>query len=233
MTTLNPAMARVLKRLHYPLDVILMCVRWYVAYPLSLRHIEEMVAERGICVDHSTVHRWALKLLPVLEKAFRVRKRPVGKSWRMDETYIHVKGEWRYLYRAVDRDGNTIDFLLRAHRDKTAARRYFEKSIAWNGAPETVTIDRSGAHLAALEAINADRETPIRIRQSKYLNNFVEQDRRAIKRRTRPMLGFKTFRCARILLAGIELMHMIAKGQMKCARGNHPSAAEQFYDLAI
>jgi putative transposase len=232
MTTLNPAVARVLKRLHYPLDVMLMCVRWYVAYPLSLRHIEEMVAERGICVDHSTVHRWALKLLPVLEKAFRRRKRPVGKSWRMDETYIRVKGEWRYLYRAVDKDGNTFDFLLRAHRDKTAARRYFEKSIAQNGVPETVTIDRSGANLAALEAINDDRETPIKIRQSKYLNNLVEQDHRAIKRRTRPMLGFKTFRCARILLAGIEIMHMIAKKQMKYARGTHPSDADQFYELA-
>jgi len=175
METLNPAVARVLKRLHYPLDVILTCVRWYVAYPLSLRHLEEMMAERGVSVDHSTVHRWAIKLLPVLEKAFRLRKRPVGESWRMeDETYIRVKGEWRYLYRAVDKDGNTIDFLLRAHRDKTAARRYFEKSIAQNGAPETVTIDRSGAHLAALEAINADRETPIKIRQPKYLNNLVE-----------------------------------------------------------
>src|ERR1700742_2021679 len=141
MTTLNPAVARVLKRLHYPLDVILMCVRWYVAYPLSLRHIEEMVAERGICVDHSTVHRWALKLLPVLETAFRRRKRPVGKSWRMDETCIRVKGEWGDSYWAVDKDGNTIDFLLRTHRDKTAARRYFEKSIAQNGVPETVTID--------------------------------------------------------------------------------------------
>jgi transposase-like protein len=232
MTTLNPAVARVLKRLHYPLDVILMCVRWYVAYPLSLRHIEEMVAERGIEVDHSTVHRWPLKLLPVLEKAFRRRKRPVGKSWRMDETYIRVKGEWRYLYRAVDKDGNTIDFLLRAHRDKAAARRYFEKSIARNGVPETVTIDKSGANLAALEAINDDRETPIRIRQSKYINNLVEQDHRAINRRTRPMLGFKAFRCARILLGGIELMHMIVKGQMKCPRGTHPSAAVQFYELA-
>jgi transposase-like protein len=115
----------------------------------------------------------------------------------MDETYIRVKGDWRYLYRAVDKDGKTIDFLLRAHPDKTAARRYFEKSIAQNGAPETVTIDKSGANLAALEAINASRETPIKIRQSKYLSNLVEQDHRAIKRRTRPMLGFKTFRCAR------------------------------------
>jgi putative transposase len=232
MKTLNLPVAQVLKRLHYPLDVILTCVRWYVAYPLSLRHLEDMMAERGVSVDHSTVHRWAIKLLPVLEKAFRGRKRPVGKSWRMDETYIRVKGEWRYLYRAVDKEGNTIDFLLRAHRDKTAARRYFEKSIAQNGVPETVTIDKSGANLAALEAINVDREMPIRIRQSKYLNNLVEQDHRAIKRRTRPMLGFKTFRCARILLGGIEIMHMIAKGQMKCSRGPRPSAADQFYDLA-
>jgi putative transposase len=233
MKTLNPALAKVLKRLHYPLEVILRCVRWYVAYPLSLRHLEEMMAERGIAVDHSTAHRWAPKLLPVLEKASRRRKRPVGKSWRMDETYIRVKGDWKYLYRAVDKDGNTIDFLLRAHRDKAAARRYFEKSIAQNGVPETVTIDKSGANLAALEAINADRETPIKIRRAKYLNTVVEQDHRAIKRRTRPMLGFKNFRCARILLAGIELMHMIAKGQMKCARGIHPSAADQFYDLAL
>jgi transposase-like protein len=222
----------VLKRLHYPLDVILTCVRWYVAYPLSLRHLEEMMAERGVSVDRSTVHRWAIKLLPVSENAFRRRKRAVGKGWRMDETYIRVKGEWRYLYRAVDKDGSTIDFLLRAHRDKTAARRYFEKSLVQNGVPETVTIDKSGANLAALEAINAERETPIKIRQSKYLNNLVEQDHRAIKRRTRPMLGSKNFRCARILLAGIELMHMIAKKQMKCARKTHPSAADQFYDLA-
>ncbi len=217
----------------YPLDVILMCVRWYVAYPLSLRHLEQMMAERGISVDHSTVHRWAMKLLPVLEKAFRCRKRPVGKRWRMDETYIKVKGQWKYLYRAVDKAGNTVDSLLRAHRDKAADRRYFRKSIDQNGEPDTVTIDRSGANHAALDAIKADREVPIKIRQSKYLNNLMEEDHRAIKRRTRPMLGFKTFRCARILLAGIETMHTIAKGQMKCARGTHPSAADQFYDLAI
>lgn len=110
MKMLNPAMARVLKRLHYPLEMILMCVRWYVAYGLSLRNLEEMMAERGIDVDHSTVHRWALKLLPVLEKAFRRRhKRPVGRSWRVDETYIKVKGQWKYLYRAVDKAGDTID----------------------------------------------------------------------------------------------------------------------------
>ena len=230
--TLNPTLARVFKRLHYPLDVILTCVRWYVAYGLSLRNLEEMMAERGIDVDHSTVHRWAIKLLPVLEKAFRRRKRLVGRSWRVDETYIKVKGHWKYLYRAVDKAGNTIDFLLRAHRDKAAAKRYFEKAIAQNGEPETVTIDRSGANLAALDAMNAQRETPIKIRQSKYLNNLVEQDHRAIKRRIRPMLGFKKFRCARILLGGIEVMHMIAKGQMENG-GIDQTPAEQFYSLSI
>ncbi|MBK5051338.1 IS6 family transposase [Paraburkholderia domus] len=216
------------KRLHYPLDVILSCVRWYVAYPPSLRHLEQMMAERGILVDHSTVHRWALKLLPVLEKALRRCKRAVGRSWRMDETYIRVRGEWKYLYRAVDKGGNTIDFLLRAHRDKVAARRYFEKAIAQNGEPETVTTDKSGLNLAALQALNAEREAPIRIRQKKYLNNVVEQDHRAIKPRTRPMLGFKSFRCARIILGGIELMHMIVKGQMKDG-GIAQTPGQQFY----
>ncbi|MEM5341273.1 IS6 family transposase [Paraburkholderia azotifigens] len=232
MKTLNPAVARVLKRLHDPLEVILTCVRWYVAYPLSLRHLEEMRAERDVSVDHSTVHRWALKLSPALEKAFRRHKCAVGQSWRVDQTYIKVKGQWKYLYRAVDKAGNTIDFLLRAHRDKAAARQYFEKSIAQNGEPETVTIDKSGANLAALESINVERETPIKIRQTKYLNNIIEQDHRAIKRRTRPMLGFKNFRCARILLGGIEVAHMIAKGQMK-DNGARQTPAGQFYSLAV
>lgn len=190
MKLLNPAVARVLKRLHYPLDVMLMCVRWYVAYGLSVRNLEEMMAERGIRVDHSTVHRWVIKLLPVLEKAFRHHKRPVGRSWCVDQTYIKVQGHWKYLYRAVDKAGHTVDFLLHAHRDKAAVQYYFEKSIDQNGDPETVTIDKSGANLAALEALNAGRDTPLKIRQNKYLNNIVEQDHRAIKRRTRPMLGF-------------------------------------------
>jgi len=139
-----------------------------------LRNLEEMMAERGIAVDHSTVHRWVIKLVPLFEKTFRRHKRPVGKSWRMDETYVKVKGSWKYLYRAVDKAGNTVDFLFRARRDKAAARCFFEKAIAQNGVPETVTIDKSGSNLAALHAVNAERETPIKIRQSKYLNNLVE-----------------------------------------------------------
>jgi putative transposase len=231
--TLSPGVAKVLKRLHFPVDVILLWVRWYVAYSLSLRNLEEMMREHGIEVDHSTVHRWVIKLVPLFEKAFRKHKRPVGKSWRMDETYIKVRGQWKYLYRAVDKAGDTVDFLFRARRDRAAAQRYFEKAIDRNGAPETVTVDKSGANLAALQAINAGRETPITVRQCKYLNNIVEQDHRAIKRITKPMRGFKEFRCARIILSGIELMHMIRKGQMQAKEGTHPSAAAQFYSLAI
>jgi putative transposase len=200
------------------------------AYSLSLRNLEEMMAERGIEVDHSSVHRWVIKLVPLFEKAFRRHKRPVGKSWRMDETYVKVKGQWKYLYRAVDKQGNTVDFLLRAHRDKAAARRYFEKAIDQNGEPETITVDKSGANLAALEALNAERSTSIKVRQNKYLNNIVEQDHRVIKRIIKPMMGFRDFRCARIILAGIELMHMIRKGQMH-DDGFAKTAAEQFYLL--
>ncbi|MGF6292615.1 putative transposase [Paraburkholderia youngii] len=123
------------------------------------------------------------------------------------------------------------DFLLRARRDKAAARAYFEKAIDQNGAPETVTLDKSGSNLAALQAINARRNLPIKVRQKKYLNNIVEQDHRAIKRRTRPMLGFKKFRCARILLGGIEIMHMIVKGQLNNG-GVGQTPAQQFYSLA-
>lgn len=148
----------------------------------------------------------------------------------MEGTYVKVRGEWRYLYRAVDKEGNTVNFLLRARRDKATARRYFEKSIQQNGEPETVTIDKSGANLAVLDALNAQRKTPIKIRQNKYLNNLIEQDHRAIKRRTRPMLGFKNFRCARIILGGIEFVHMIVKGQMKDG-GIAQTPAQQFYSL--
>ena len=149
----------------------------------------------------------------------------------MDETYIKVKGQWRYLYRAVEKAGDTIDFLFRAKRDKVAARRFLQKAMAQNGTPETVTINRSGSNLAALHAINAKRETPIKVRQVKYLNNIVEQDHRTIKRITRPMLGFKDFDCARVILSGIELMHMIKKEQMKCSGKVPLPDAQRSYSL--
>src|SRR5664279_3389313 len=189
----NSTLRGVLKRLHFPLEIMLVCVRWYAAYPLSLRHLEEMMAERGVLVDHATVHRWALKMLPVLAKVFRRRKRAVGSSWRVDETYVLVGGQWKYLYRAVDKLGQTVDFLLTAHRDVAAARRFFERAIDLHDVPEKITIDKSGANTAAVRGLVADSGLSIELRQSKYLNNVVEQDHRAVKRRIRPMMGFKSF----------------------------------------
>ncbi|HEY5580667.1 MAG TPA: IS6 family transposase [Rhodoferax sp.] len=218
----DSSLNKVLKRLHYPLEVMLACVRWYVAYPLSLRHVEEMMQERG-----------AIKMLPMLAAVFRRRKRPVGRSWRMDETYIKVSGQWKYLYRAVDRAGDTVDFLLTAKRDLAAARRFLERAINLHDVPEKITIDKSGANTAAIESVKADAGVDILMRQNKYLNNIVEQDHRAIKRVTRPMLGFKSFLTARIVIAGIETMHMIRKGQLNCPAGSTASAADQFYGLAF
>jgi putative transposase len=229
---MNEALRKVIKRLHYPLEVMLTCVRWYVACPLSLRHIEELMAERGVVVDHATVHRWSLKILPVLAKVFRHRKRSVGVSWRMDETYVKVRGHWRYLYRAVDRDGDTADFLLTARRDEAAARRFLKRAIDQHGEPKTITIDKSGANIAAINSYNRDHGARIALRQCKYLNNMVEQDHRAIKRIVWPMLGSKSFRCAQILLAGIEMMHMIRKGQLAGSNRSPASAADQFHALA-
>jgi putative transposase len=230
---IDSTLRKVFKRLHYPLEVMLTCVRWYVAYPLSLRHVEEMMQERGVFVDHSTVPRWAIKILPVLAAVFRRRKRPVGSSWRMDETYIKVAGQWKYLYRAVDRTGDTVDCLLTAKRDKAAARRFLERAINLHGVPEKITIDKSGANTAAIESVKVDPCVDILRRQNKYLNNIVEQDHRTVKRVTQPMLGFKSFWSARILSAGIETMHMIKKGQMDCPTGSTASAANQFYSLAV
>lgn len=214
-------------------DIILTGVRWYLAYPLSYRNLEEMLAERGVEVDHSSVYRWVQKFTPQLEAAFRKRKkRPVGKRWRMDETYIKIKGQWKYLYRAVDRDGQTIDFLLTAHRDKKAALCFLKKAMRQHGLPDKITIDKSGANTAAIEALKESTGHAIEIRKNKYLNNLIEQDHRAVKRIVRPMLGFQSFRSARVTLQGIELVHMIKKGQMSIVTRQGITPAEQFYSLA-
>jgi putative transposase len=185
------------KGMRFPVDVILVCIRWYAAYPLSYRHPEEIMQERGVMVDHSPINRWAVRFLPLLEKVFRKHKHAVGTSGRMDETYIKVNGAWKYLYRAVDKQVQKVDFLLTAKRDAAAARRFFKKSMWHNTVLDKVTMGKSGANQAALEQLNQEREVPITLRQVKYLNNIVEQDQCAIKRITRPMLGFKSFRAAR------------------------------------
>jgi len=226
-------MAISFKGAHFPQDIILMGVRWYVAYPLSYRHVEELMEERGVPVDHATIQRWVVKYSPLLEAAFHRRKRSVWLSWRMDETYIKVKGQWYYLYRAVDKTGQTIDFLLTEHRDEAAALRFLKKAIRRHGVPEKITIDGSEANAAAIRSYNKEHGTAIAIRQIKYLNNMVEQDHRGVKRVTRAMLGFKSFTAAQDTLVGIELMHMIKKRQMRVEVGEEGlTAAELFYSLA-
>src|SRR5215510_14718692 len=223
-------MAISFKGAHFPQDIILMGVRWYVAYPLSYRHVEELMEERGVPVDHATIQRWVVKYSPLLEEAFHRRKRPLWVSWRMDETYIKVKGQWYYLYRAVDKYGQRIHFLLTEHRDTAAALRFLKKAIRRNCLPEKITIDGSDANEAAIKRYNEAHGTNIIIRQVKYLNNMIAQDHRGVKRVTRPMLGFKSFEAAQDTLVGIELMHMIKKRQMVVVAGEESlTAAELFY----
>jgi putative transposase len=149
---------------HFERAAILWGVRWYIAYPISYRQLEEMMGERGVEVDHSTLNRWVLKYVPLLEKQFRARKRPVGASWRMDESYVKVKGAWKYLYRAVDKAGAIVDFLLTARRDRKAALRFSRKAIEHNGTPEKITIDKRGANTVAIESLNTDHKASIEVR---------------------------------------------------------------------
>ncbi len=201
------------KGAHFAKDIILTCVRWYVAYPLSYRQLEELMQERGVAVAHATINRWVLKYRPQLEAAFHRRKRRVWLSWRMDGTNNRIRAHWHYRDRAVDKTGQTIDFLLTEQRDEHAATRFLTKAIRRHGVPETITIDGSEANAAAIRSYNAAHGTAVVIRQVRSLTNVVEQDHRAVKRVVRPTLGFKAFKAAQHTLAGVELVHMIRKGQ--------------------
>jgi len=217
---------------HFPKSIILQAVFWYLRYSLSYRDIEELMAERGVEVDHATIQRWVVKYTPLLETELRKRKKMVGVSWFMDETYIKVKGKWHYLYRAVDKENKTIDFMLTKKRDKRAAKRFFDKAIKANGSPVKINIDKSGSNCSAIQAYNQEQGSGIEIRQVKYLNNIIEQDHRFIKRRIRGMLGFKSFKSASITLIGIEMVRMIKKGQIAHWGESAQTPAEICYSLA-
>jgi transposase-like protein len=226
---------------HFDRSVILLCVRWYLAYNLSLRNLEEMMAERGISVDHATVHRWVVHYSPELLEHFNRRKRSVSRKWHLDETYIKVRGQWKYLYRAIDSHGDTVEFWFSERRNLTAAKRFLRQALRRHGRPERIVIDGSQTNHEAILSCDTEHRLqdrsrrqlkPIRIRQSQYLNNRIEQDHRAIKRRIRPMLGFKSLNSARAILGGIEMVHMMRKGQAKYAYNLQLSLAEQFDLLA-
>jgi len=213
-------------------EVILWAVRWYLMFPISYRDLELMLSDRGVTVDHTTIFRWIQAYAAELEKRIRPYLRLCNGSWRVDETYIKVKGRWTYLYRAVDSRGQTIDFLLSAKRDAAAAKRFFRKALARPHTvnPRTVTVDKNPAYPKAVTDMKDDGELwrRSRLRQVKYLNNIVEQDHRRIKRMTRPGLGFGGFWTARRTLAGFEAMAMIRKGQIRNIRGNDIRAQGDF-----
>lgn len=221
---------------HYPSDIIMMALRYYLAYKLSYREIEEMFAERNIHFDHSTLNRWVIKYAPLLETSFRKRKHKVADSWRMDETYIKIKGKWVYYYRAVDKDGAIIDFYLSETRNEQDAQAFFDKAIKSSGLPSKVVIDKSGANAAALDTINIRlwlggyMLCMIDVLAVKYLNNIVEQSHRKVKGKMHQCLGWKSWIGAESTLAGVEVCDMIKKGQMINSEGMTPW--EQFYSLA-
>ena len=198
-------------------------------FSLSYRDLEEIASIRGVVIDHATLQRWLIRFVPLIDQEVRKRKKPVGSSWRMDETYIKINGKWVYLYRAVDSCGNTIEFLLRQYRDAVAAKAFFRRAFKNNGMPGSVTIDKSGSNICALNSFNENLpdEQKIEIRQNKYLNNIIEQDHRFIKKRTKAMLGFKSFNSAKITITDIENIRIIQKGQI-IGTNNNVSTFENF-----
>jgi putative transposase len=217
---------------HFSKDIILMSVRWYCSYALSYREIEELMLERGVKIDHATLNRWVEEYAPLLLKEFKKKKKVVGKNWKMDETYLKVKGKWYYQYRAVDEKGRTIDFLLSEKLNKKAANQFFKKSIKSCGIPIKINLDKNPANISGLEEINRSLKANERIiiKRVKYLNNMIEQDHRFIEKITQPMKGFKSFYSASATLKGIELSHMLRKGQLK--HSSNKPVFEQFYKLA-
>lgn len=214
MSSSNPFQWR-----HYEPEIILLCVRWYLTYPLSYRQVAEMVNERGLDVHHTTVYRWVQQYAPELDKRCRPYLRPTNDSWRVDETYIEVKGKPKYLYRVVDSAGNTLNFLLSAKRDATAFKCFFRKTlkVLHTYSPRVITVDKNAAYPQAIDELKEEKQLPkqVKLRQKKYLNNIVEQDHRGIKRLVKLGMGFKSFNTARRTIKRYEMMNMVRKGQIK------------------
>jgi transposase, IS6 family len=208
----------------FTVEIILWAVRWYLQFPISYRDLERVLADRGVKVDHTTLFRSIEAYAPELDKRIRPHLRMTNGSWRVDETYIRVKGQWVYLYRAVDAIGQTIDFLLSAKRDAAAAKRFFRKALKQSHTvnPRTITVDKNAAYPVAAKALKQEGMLWrfAKFRQVKFLNNIVEQDHRRIKRLVRPGLGFKRFVTASQTTAGHEAMAMIRKGQVVNAPAN-------------
>ena len=210
---------------HFPDDLIILAVRWYLRYSLSYRDLQELLAERGVAVDHTTIWRWVDHYGPELDQRLRPYLRPTGTNWRMDETYVRVCGEWTYLYRAVDSQGATVDFYLSRARDVRAAKLFLRKAMAdaQRVDPEELVVDGNPTYPIAVRALQREGVLPpaCQWRCSHEDNNLIEQDHRFIQRRLDAKQHFRSFAGAQHTVAGYEAMHMLRKGQVEgCARGD-------------
>ena len=217
---------------HYSPDIILLCVRWYCRYALSYRDLEEMMRERGLSVDHSTVFRWVQRYAPEINKRIRPHLKMSGTSYRIDETYVKVGKSWKYLYRALDKEGQTIEFLLTANRDISAAKRNFKKMMRADHRrlPFSISVDKHASYPEAFTSSQEENVLPFdcRLRRTKYLTNIVEQDHRFIRRRWRALQCFRSFHTAERTLEGIEALHMMHKGQVKRLLGRDAAGQAKF-----
>ena len=215
-------------------QLILCAVRWYLRYSLSLRDVEELLEERCLEADHTTVWRWVQRSGPEWEQRMRCHLKPSNKAWRCDETYIKVKGRWCYLYRAIDSAGATIDFLLSAKRDADAAKRLFRKALsaASHPQPRVINTDLAPIYNSAIAAMKKEGilRRRCRHRPVQYLNNILEQDHRAIKRRVNAKQGFREFHAARRAIQGYEAVHMMRKGQVRWVSGEDVRCQIRFID---
>ena len=217
---------------HFEPTLILLCVRWYCRYQLSYRDIEQMMRERGLDVDHSTVFRWVQRYAPEINKRIRPYLKMSGTSYRVDETYIKVGKSCKYLYRVVDKEGQTIEFMLSAKRNVSAAKRFFKKMMRADHRrlPFSISIDKNAAYPEAFSTSQAEKIVPkaCKLRRVKYLNNVIEQDHRFIKKKVRASQCFKRFHSTERTLEGIEAMNMMRKGQVKRLSRNDAMGQAKF-----
>ncbi len=221
---------------HFDQEIVVLCVRWYLSFKLSFRDLVAMMRERGISLAHTTILRWVQHYSPEFEKRWKRYARSVGGSWRMDETYVRVRGEWMYLYRSVDKAGKTVEFLLSRKRDVNAAKVFLRKAMKGQRTPTKITLDAYAASHRAVADLKDAGELPkrVQVRTSKYLNNIVEQDHRRVKQRLRPMLGLKSFRTAARVISGIELAEKIKKGQFQIGKlGGRRATMPEIWQAAL
>jgi transposase-like protein len=212
----RPSKSDLFKGRHFEQEIIILCVRWYLRYKLSYRDLVEMMAERGLPIAHTTILRWVQRYAPEFDKRWSRFATSAGASWRVDETYVRIRGRWAYLYRAVDASGKTVDFRLSSRRNVASAKAFFRKAVrSQRRSPETITLDGYAASHRAVRELQEQGRLPqlTKLRSSKYLNNLIEQDHRNVKSRLHTMLGLKSFASAAITIRGVELIHRIRKGQ--------------------